>query len=715
MIHKLKYIILALLLAFSSCREKPVTLQQVSENPEAQLAFDTFLNSLEDPPGTNDTMLMAGFNTCKDLLDNEGLLLLYRKMGEFYYNNEIADSVLVYFIEGKKLATKFKNDFYLSVFHLMTGSALTFISDFEPALAEMKEAYRISMTLDSTRLQVRTSRNLGNVYWNTGNYDLALDYYLISLEISQTTNHKLGIASALNNIGNVYQEVKNYDRAVDYYKQAAAIATENDFARVYATASNNIGDVYLIEEKFDSALVYIKMALDEVNKVGSRFDAGIYIGNLAEVYLKKDSLDLARKYFLESLDNAVETGDKIGIASCNLGLAKVYLKRNDPDSAAIFLRTSKVISEEIGSLKLMENSYELYARYFLLKNDYPNSHHFLLRRIEVKDSISSLESGENVARLENRYKEVQTAKEIEILKERQKGFIYLSVLGFIAAVTIALLIYIAYRQKTRSNLLLKEKNQQIEASREILERQHLQLLDSQEKLNRANKGKDDFLTIISHDLKNPLSSIRGFTELLLRSYDSFSDNQRKDFLNEVFDSIERISLLINNILFWVKSQTDGIQFKPAEFNLYRRIDENISIYRLMLANKNLVLDSTIDKDTIVVADHNVFDMVVRNILSNALKFTPAGGKISFASRLEGKKIRVMISDTGIGIPEDKIRLILSRQEQYTTTGTSHEQGTGLGLGLVYQFVRQSGEDFTIDSSPGKGTTISFTLNNVSPS
>ena len=704
---KTSFFLLLIFLAISCKENISVIDSKISDNPEAQNAYDSFLKAIESEE--SDSLIYASFNKSKLLLEGNTELLLYRKIGEHFYNNEQNDTALYFFKQGLELAKKKKNSYYTSVFHMMAGSVYMNYSDFEPALSELKASYNIASSLDSFRLQVRSSRILGNVYWNMGNYDQALEYYLISLDISERTGNKLGVASATNNIGNVYQEVKNYDRAINYYKQSMTMAEAEGFARIIAISNNNLGDVFSLKGTYDSALVYFTKALEQIKKDYSRFDAGIYLGNIADVYLKTDSLEKSKSIFLESLGFAIEIGDKTGITNCNLGLAEAFIKQKNYTKALEYLKTGTETSEEIGSLKLMEYAYRLNALLYLQSNDFVNSHFYLSKQMSVKDSIYSLENGENVLRLESQYIEVQRVKQIELLKERQKNFRNLSILGFSAIFIISLVILIAYRQKNKTNLLLKEKNLQIESSREILEEKHQQLIKSQEQLYRINKGKDDFLTIISHDLKNPLSSMRGFTELLIQSYDSFSDEQRKMFLNEVFNSIENISLLINNILYWVKSQTDGINIKTTNFDLLKRSNENISIYRLMLANKEIQLENKIPENIIVYADGNVFDMILRNILSNALKFTPAKGTITISCKQTGNKLKVFLSDNGIGIPEDKLKIIGSRNEQYSTIGTSHEQGTGLGLGLVYRFIEQTGGEFEIDSESGKGTTISFTM------
>jgi len=703
-----------LLLLISSCGKKEnISITQVSQEPAAQSAFDSFLNLLKEANDSSDIQIHKQFNATNKLLSTEGKLLLYRKMGEYYYDNEIPDSALIYFNVGLELAKRVENKYYTSVFHMMNGSVYILISDFEPALSELKTSYNIAQGLDSLRLLIRSSRNLGNVYWHTGNYDLALEYYLKSLEISQKANNEFGVAAALNNIGNVYLEINNFDRALDYLKLSVALSEKNNYTKVLALANNNIGNIFLKMEKSDSALIFFQAALVNSKAINSRYDEGIYIGNIADVYMRIDSLEKSRVYFLESLECANETGDKTGLASGNLGLADLDLREKKFDLALFHLNIGTEIAEEIGSLKLLDYAYSLNSKYYLIKENFPQSHHFLSKQMTVKDSLYSYENGQNVARLENQYKEVKSIKEIELLKEKQKSFLYMAILGFSAFITISLLIFFAYRQKVRSNKVLSEKNLQIEKNRGILEEKNQLLLKSEKLLHIANKSKDDFLTIISHDLRNPLSSIRGFTELLVQNYDSLSEEQRKSFLHEVFDSIERISLLITNILFWAKSQTDGISIKNESFSLKKRLEDNISIYRLILANKDITVKNLIPENVKVLSDLNVFDMITRNILSNSIKFTESKGLITINCEVITGKVKIIISDTGVGISKDRLENILNGNEQFSTTGTRHEQGTGLGLGLSFKFIELIGGEFDINSEPGKGTNISFTLNAIS--
>jgi signal transduction histidine kinase len=702
--------ILTLVLFGSSCEgHKAVVTGEESMSPQGRQAYDSFLNSVKENSSVYNPLIYNNFRKAESLLKKDGQLLLYSKMGEYFFKNDAADSALQYFSRGLDMANSAGNSFYISYFHLKSGEALNFLSDYEPALVELKLAYSLSLSLDSVQLQINSARNLGNVYWNKGDFDLALTYYFNSLDISRKAGNMEGVAAALSNIGIIYQEIRDFEKALDYYKQSEKVAETNHFTRLLSSAYNNVGDAYMAEGIYDSALFYFQKSLAHFTIDDTKFSVGIYLGNIAEVYLKTDSLEKARKYFLESLKYASEISDKIGIANCNLGLADVNLHENNLSEAFGYLINGTKISEELGSFKHLDYSYNLNSIYYLQKKDLSTSYKYLEKQLEVRDTFSFRESGENVARLENRYREVQNLREIEILKEKQKDFISLLILGFTAFIIIVIVIYIAYRQKAKSNLLLNEKNLQIETSNRNLEEQRQQLINSQEKLRRINQGKDVFLTIISHDLKNPLSAVRGFTELLVKNYDSLTDDKRKLFLNEVFDSIERITLLINNVLYWVKSQTAEIQMSPASFNLNKRIADNTALYSLMMHKKDISISYNVPDDIIVFTDMNVFDMILRNILSNALKFTPSKGKILITAEHLGQKIKISVADNGVGIPHDKLKIILGRTQQYSTAGTNHEQGTGLGLDLTFRFIDQIGGTFEIISEPGKGTAISFTL------
>ncbi len=327
---------------------------------------------------------------------------------------------------------------------------------------------------------------------------------------------------------------------------------------------------------------------------------------------------------------------------------------------------------------------------------------------ETEKIILTHKKVEDITRRENPYEEEKIASESESRKKETLNSRILSMV-IVSAISIFLIIVISLQNARKKSIILAGKNQEIERQKKLLQQRNEELIKSQEQLKTANEGKDQFLTILSHDLRNPITAIRGFVELLLKQYDSFPDEKRKMFLQEILDSVERLSLLLTNVLFWTRSQTKGIKNHPQKLNLSKRIDSNISIYSLIARDKGIGMHNNIPVDINIYADKNIFDTIVRNLISNSLKFTNKGGSITFEARSTEKRIILVIKDTGIGMEKDKIKKILQLSTNTSSLGTQKEQGTGLGLTLVQDFVLLLGGEFSIKSDSGEGSEFIISL------
>lgn len=327
------------------------------------------------------------------------------------------------------------------------------------------------------------------------------------------------------------------------------------------------------------------------------------------------------------------------------------------------------------------------------------------KQLEMKDSLTRQESGEAIVRLENRYKDEKTSLQIDALRKDKINTRRLFIVIVCAILIILIIIVISLHNARKKSIILTEKNAEIEIQQGLLKERNEELIRSQEELKTINDAKDQFVTILAHDLKNPVSAIRGFVELMIKQYDSISDDKKKIFLQEIFDSIEKVSLLLTNVLFWVRSQTKGIKNHPEFLLLDKRIDTNLSLYKLIAQDKQISMSNNIPPDLHLFADVNIFDTIIRNLISNSLKFTPKGGNIFINARKEGNQTVLEIKDTGIGISREKIDEILRFGNSFSSSGTKKEQGTGLGLGLVQDFILLLGGDIEIISEQEKGTTI----------
>ena len=269
-------------------------------------------------------------------------------------------------------------------------------------------------------------------------------------------------------------------------------------------------------------------------------------------------------------------------------------------------------------------------------------------------------------------------------------------------------------------------NEQLRYSKELIEANLSQknaLIDEIEKakskLEISIKEKDKFFSIIAHDLKNPLGSFRNITKLLHESPEEFSDDERNELISLIKESADNVYSLLENLLEWSRSQRGKIQFIPESVFLHSLVGFSTELYKPTTDNKNLSVYNLIPKLTAVMADTAMLNTIFRNLISNAVKFTPFGGKIEIGV-LDIKKpdnfksnhqsmITVFVRDSGIGISQDIIDKLFRIDENITTKGTSGEIGTGLGLILCKEFVEMHGGRIWVESEEGNGSTFYFTL------
>ncbi|MCF7834459.1 PAS domain-containing protein [Candidatus Gracilibacteria bacterium] len=231
-----------------------------------------------------------------------------------------------------------------------------------------------------------------------------------------------------------------------------------------------------------------------------------------------------------------------------------------------------------------------------------------------------------------------------------------------------------------------------------------------EELNEVNKTKDKFFSIIAHDLKTPLNAIIGFSELI--SSDGFSLEEIMGFASQVNKSAYSLLDLLNNLLEWSMFQTGKIKTSPEFFDLDLIIKNQISICSHSIENKGIFLTHRPGILTNVFADHNMISTVVRNLITNAIKFTkPIEGKIIVSSRIHEKTIEVCISDNGIGMSDDIIsKLFQIGEDSIKRDGTSQEKSSGLGLILCKEFIEQNGGKIWVESlGENKGSSFYFTV------
>ena len=253
---------------------------------------------------------------------------------------------------------------------------------------------------------------------------------------------------------------------------------------------------------------------------------------------------------------------------------------------------------------------------------------------------------------------------------------------------------------------IKENNDELQAINDNLEKL---VIDRTYELEMANVTKDIFISIISHDLKNSFNGILGFSDVLLKDFNDFNDEQKISMLTNINQLSDQTYKLLENMLQWALMQRGGIKFNPTEFILSECVQEEYEMLQQLAKQKELKMELIFDKEIKVSADKNMISTVIRNIISNAIKFTYPNGNINVSITSDDKFAKISVKDNGTGISDENQKKIFNIPGAFKTYGTNHEEGTGLGLILCKEFVTRNRGEIFVDSKLGEGTTISFTV------
>ncbi len=233
--------------------------------------------------------------------------------------------------------------------------------------------------------------------------------------------------------------------------------------------------------------------------------------------------------------------------------------------------------------------------------------------------------------------------------------------------------------------------------------------DAKIKAENANSTKDKFLSIIAHDLRGPFSGILGFSDLLYENSRSNNTEQQKDYIEIIHGEIQTFYKLLENLLVWVQLQKEGIKYTPVELTLCEIANETLEPLKQLAQNKSIQISNQIPANLKVISDKSVLHTIIRNLVSNAIKFTAKGGEIIVAANLKDHDAEIYVKDDGTGISRDKLNELFDISKRTTTKGTEGETGTGLGLLLCKEFVELQKGKIWVHSEVGKGTTFYFSI------
>jgi signal transduction histidine kinase/Tfp pilus assembly protein PilF len=586
----------------------------------------------------------------------------------------------------------------------------------------------------------RTQANIGLIFSDQGHHDRALEYYLVALGIYQQIRHAAGIATVMNNIGKVHYLQGDYAQAEWYHLESLKLKREPGNKRSIAFSLNNLGLVRQAIGDHDQALSYYREALEIRQELQDTREMAVTIENIGSLYLASGAVHQAVEHFFWALALYGEINDKSGLASIHHWIGKAWLERGQQADALASFQTSLDIAERIGLARMVSANLLALSRVMARVADYRSAYNYQQQYLALLDSLYNEESHRRVVEMQLLFDRERKENEIDLLRKNNE-IIQLTLdkqrllqvfLLLVIALALALLILLLnrYRYARESHKKMEEQRGEVfEANRKLQELNHSlldqkqkvedlnrklheanqQLSDSHKHLVAINSTKDKFFSIISHDLRNPFASIVSFSRILKRDIDALDREELRELVSELDKSVHKINELLENLLHWSRAQTGKITYEPAYLDLGELVREVLKLFAAGAREKEVAFDSRIPADMIVWADRNMLNAVLRNLLSNALKYTGAGGSVWVDAAYRNGSVEVSVTDTGVGIPDSEKQKLFRVDFPYSTYGTRDEKGSGLGLLLCREFVDKLGGDIWFESETGKGSCFRFTL------
>jgi len=597
--------------------------------------------------------------------------------------------------------------------------------NYPKAIEYYQKSMKIREELDDKKGISKCLIDLGLIYKNQGNFPQAMEYYQKSLKINEEIGDKQGISYAFNNIGIIHHIQNNYLLSLEYYQKSMKIKEELGDKKGVSKSFNNIGNIHREQGNYSQALKYYQKSLKLKEEIGDKRGISYSYNNISQILFLQGKYSYAMEYLEKSLEMFNAVDEKLGICFTYENMGAVYLKTKNYKKALDYSLKGLKIAKELELLTEQKNIRKQLSEIYSDTKNYKNAYENFVLYKELNDSIFNEENIKKITGMQYQYeydkekqaielkqqkKDAIQAKEVKLQKAVRNSFIA----GFVFMLILVAVVLRSLLQKRKANRILTMHKQSIETKNHQLELQKTEIQKVVEKLKITNKTKDKFFSIIAHDLKSPFNTMLGFSKLLVNKFDKYDKEKQKEFLGILNQSIRNTFNLLENLLLWSSSQRGKIEFKPQKENLQLLINEIAVLVGQTAARKSIIIKNKIPENIIVNADNDMLTTIMRNLISNAIKFTPKEGEIIVNAALmtdENKKkfTEISIKDSGVGIVKEKLARLFILSENISTKGTEGEAGTGLGLTLCEEFVKKHGGKIWVESEVGKGSEFIFTI------
>lgn len=578
-----------------------------------------------------------------------------------------AEACLVNLSSAEKLASKIDKALQIQLYDLLSDFYIQ-IEKYGEAIPRFQMLSKLAKAMQNKQLMFKAYFSLGRCFSGVYNYEQALVHLNKALDVAVELGDNTLLSRANMGLGNIYCEMKNPEKGALYFSKSVEYAKNTNNRIQYADALSSLSRTYLLTLDNDNALKTSLEVLKIYEEAGVKDYVGRTMLNLAIICNQQESFEQALDYEKQAytlIDKNENTQTYLRII-LTMGNSLRYLQRYEESEK--YLNEVIELGEQNKALDILVAGYELGYQLFRAKQDWQLALDYLEKHLTLLNNLWDQNRDLEFRKLEN---------EIEVIKKQHQAELY--------------------RIKTVD---LKKRNTQISKQKQQLE-------IALNELKQANDAKDKMFSIIAHDLRGPLGSLYQGLELI--SDERFAEDERKSFLADLQQMSFQVYSMTDNLLRWALKQMNMIANRQEQVLLPSIIRRIIVQHQMLLKAKNITIEQDINVGNPTWIDEGLFEVVFRNLLVNAIKFTPANGKILIKAAVAGNQYEFSIRDYGKGIPQEVVSSLFSQEIRPVSEGTEKERGFGLGLVICREFVHLMGGTIRVESQLNEGSNFIFTI------
>ena len=553
----------------------------------------------------------------------------------------------------------------------------------------------------------RSFYNIGLIYWSQSRYTISLFYLNSALSFLPVAN-SLDLSDCFNALGRTYADLGNYKQALVSLNKSLQLAGK-DKGRL-AEAYSERSYVYCATKNYDKAVEEAQYALKLNRELNATGNIAVLYARLGSIYRFKKDYPVALKYDGISLNMSKITLNRRLRARLYTEYALLYNELHKYDIAITYANKGISLADSIDVISAKREGFIALVNSYELKNDLKSALAYQKKYAATVDSISASAKLKTISLVQDYYSLNSKLNDIKSLEtnamenkakiKAQNRLILILSVSLIVLISLLSITFYLYKHKKILSNKLKNQHSALLAQKELIEIQAVNL-------RSVNNLKDKLLTVIGHDLRTPVANMSNIIEMFNDGY--LDAGEVSELIKEIGPIMKGAELTLSNLTEWAGSQIKGKNVNSTNVDIFLLGVEMEQTFMHHLQLKNIVFNNNAYAGQSVLADENHMKVILRNLVSNAIKFTDHKGSITLTTQIKDNSIIISVTDTGKGMDADEIEKLFSISTHFSHSGTSGERGTGIGLLLCKELVELNGGKLLVSSTVGKGSSFYFSL------